>query len=506
MTATNNTKRKKSIYLLYIPGGSMLGVVPLKMLTELESLTGLTSKDLFQAFEGVSTGSICVSSIMSGFTAEQTLDRYKEDGQRFFEPIPNRTAKMTFTNVASFAFSGADPLKQHRYKLNEIVRTSNQLMRSLDESYQQDFDNLKKFAKQTIINDMHKRSALKICSRLLKDKTIPDESIELIKTMEIYIDQMEPVGTLTSIFYQAARKPVDFVIKHWAGDHHYSSDVPKETFKEHYGKARLSDSSKSIYIASYNIEEGEFEHFYHRKDDLLASGDDLPGKTSEGNEFLWDSTMASIANPFAFVPHKTLTDKVYTDQAIIHSPIASVCDLYKHKTADTDIKLVYFGVGKFDETFIMQEHKKLGVTGRLMTGGIISDMESYTNSLSRQALGNLIGDDNITLFNPRLYTEEIEKQNIAPSRDTLDASPENTAKLEKIAENYIEIPRVKTRLHNLAIDLCENLHLLGQIDQEHLDKVKARCDHAHIENAPHHQDQQNSPWKGVRNFFGWNPQ
>lgn len=507
MTSNNdNKKARKSAYLLYIPGGAMLGVVPMKMLVELERLTGLPSKDLFQAFEGVSTGSICVSSILSDYTAQETLDRYKDDGQVFFDPIPNRTAKMAFTNVASFVFTGADPLRKHRYKLNEIVRTSNQLMRAMDESYYQDFDNLKKFAKQNIISEKHKRSALKICNRLLRDETVSADSHELIKTMKIYIDNMDPVGTLTSVFYQAARKPVDFVIKHWAGEHHFSSEKPKETFKEYFGKKRLSDSPKSVYIASYNLEEGEFEHFFHRKDDLLSNDANGSGTTSNGNEFLWDSTMASIASPFAFIPHKTLSDKVYSDQAIIHSPIAAVCDLYKHKDADTDIKLVYLGVGKFDEAFIMQEHKKLGVVGRVLTGGIMTDMESYTNSLSRQALGNLIGEDNVTLFNPRLSTEEIEKLNLAPSRDTLDASPENTAKLEQIAQNYIEIPRVKRRLHNLAIDLCENLLLLGQIDQKHLDEVKARCDHANIESGPHHQDQQNSPWNGVRNFFGWNPQ
>ena len=506
MAFMNDKSNEKSVYLLYIPGGAMLGCVPLKMLSELESLTGLASRDLFQAFEGVSTGSICVASLLTGHSASATLEHYKEDGQRFFEPIPNRTLKMAFTNVASSIFGSADPLKKHRNKLNEIIRTSNQLMRALDESYYQDFENLKKFAKLNIISEKQKKSALRICDRLLKDRTISEDSHEMIKTMEVYIDQIKPAGTLSSLFYKAAREPVNFIIKHWAGDHHYSSEIPKETFKRQFGKMRLNESPRSVYIASYNLEEGEFEHFYHRKDDLTAKGGDQAGQTSEGNEFIWDSVMASIPSPFAYVPHKTLTNKVFTDQAIIHSPIASVCDLYKHKEAGTKIKLVVFGVGNFDKSFILQDHVRQGAIGRFVTGDIMSDMESYTNSISQHALSNLIGEENITIFNPRLITEDIEKQNLIPSRDTTDASPENTAKLEKIAQNYIEIPRVKARLHNLAIELCENLYNLGQIDQEHLDKVKERCDHAHIHAKPHHQDQNNSPWRGVRNFFGWNPE
>jgi patatin-like phospholipase/acyl hydrolase len=131
MAEENNNTAEKFAYLLYIPGGAMLGCVPLKMLTELERLTGRPSRDLFQAFEGVSTGAICVASILSGHSAQETLDCYKTDGQKIFVPIPNRTLKMSFTNVASFVFSGTDPLKQHRYKLGEIIRTSNQLMRRL---------------------------------------------------------------------------------------------------------------------------------------------------------------------------------------------------------------------------------------------------------------------------------------------------------------------------------------------------------------------------------------
>lgn len=503
MTKSN----KKSVYMLYIPGGAMLGCVPLVMLTELERLTGLQCKDLFQAFEGVSTGSICVTSLLCGHSAANTLEHYKNDGQYFFEPIPSRALKMTFTNVASFVFNGTDPLKRHRFGLNEIIRTSNQLTRALDESYYQDFDALKKFAKQDIISEKSKKNALKICARLDKDRSISEEMREMIKTMRIYIDQIEPTGMLSAAFYNAARKPVDFIIKHWAGDYHYSSERPKEKFKEYFGKNRLSDSPKSIYIASYNLENAEFEHFYHRKNDLFANTPDAAGETSEGNEFLWDATMASICSPFAFVPHKTLTDKVFADQAIIHSPIASVCDLYNNKDADTEIKLVYFGVGKFDEDFIMQEHKQLGVVGRVLTGGILTDMENYTHSLSRKALGNLIGEDNITIFNPRLTSEEIDKLNLRPSRDTLDASPENTQKLEKIAENYINIPRVRARLQSLAIELCENLHNLGQLDKAHLDEVKKRCDAIDDNGKPHHQDQQNSPWGGrLRNWLGWNPQ
>jgi hypothetical protein len=414
---------------------------------------------------------------------------------------------MSFTNVASFVFSGTDPLKQHRYKLSEIIRTSNQLMRSLDESYFQDFDNLKKFSKQEIISEGSKNSAAKICKRLLADQSISAESRELIKTMDIYIDQIIPTSTLSSFFYKAARKPVDMVIKHWAGDHYFSSETPREIFKTRFGKSRLSDSPKSIYIAAYNQEDAEFTHFYHRKDDLFANASDSPGETSEGNEFIWDSTMASISSPFAFVPHKTLTGKIFTDQAIIHSPIASICDLYRRKETGTDIKLIYFGVGRYDESFVMQEHKKLGVIGRVLSGGMMSDLENYTTTLANQALGNLIGPSNISVFNPRLTTQEIKALNLEPSRDTLDATPENTEKLEQIADSYIEIPRVKARLHNLAIDLCENLYNLGQLDKEQLDIVKQRCDCANIidKDKPHHQDQRNSPWQGVKSWLGWAP-
>ena len=506
MAEENNTTAEKFVYLLYIPGGAMLGCIPLKMLTELERLTGRSSRDLFQAFEGASTGAICVSSLLSGHSAQETLDAYKIDGQRIFEPIDNRKLKMSFTNVASSVFSGADPLKRHRYKLGEIIRTSNQLMRSLDESYFQDFDNLKKFSKQEIISKSSQNNAAKICKKLLADKSIDLESHELIKTMDIYIEQITPTGTLSSFFYKVARKPVDLVIKYWAGDHYYSSETPREIFKERFGKRRLSDSPKSIYMPAYNQEDGQFKHFYHRKDDLFANNQDAPGQTSDGNEFIWDSTMASIASPFAFVPHKTLTGNIYTDQALIHSPVVSVSDLHNRNKTGPSVKLVYFGVGRYDETFIMQEHKKLGVIGRVLSGGMLSDMENYTVTMADQVIRNLIGVDNISVFNPRLTTNEVVALNLEPSRDTLDATPENTQKLEQIADSYIEIPRVKARLHNLAIDLSENLYNLGQLNKDDFELVKKRCDCAHIdENKPHHQDQRNSPWQGVKSGLGWAP-
>jgi predicted acylesterase/phospholipase RssA len=325
--------------------------------------------------------------------------------------------------------------------------------------------------------------------------------------MDIYIEQITPTGTLSSFFYKAARKPVDLIINHWAGDHYYSSETPREIFKERFGKRRLSDSPKSLYIAAYNQEDAKFKHFYHRKDDLFANSPDAAGETADGNEFIWDSTMASISSPFAFVPHKTLTGNIYTDQAIIHSPIVSVSDLYRHKEAGTNIKFVYFGVGRYDESFVMQDHKRLGVLGRVLSGGMLSDMDNYSTTMADQALRNLIGADNISVFNPRLTTKEIKALNLEPSRDILDATPENTQKLEQIADSYIEIPRVKARLHNLAIDLCENLYNLGQLSKDELDVVKQRCDCANIadKDKPHHQDQSNSPWQGVKNWLGWAP-
>ena len=79
--AANKSSKKKNykgrtVYILYVPGGAMFGIIPAVMLSRLEELAETPSPLLFQVMSGVSTGSLIVGGLNVRSDMDQTKPRY----------------------------------------------------------------------------------------------------------------------------------------------------------------------------------------------------------------------------------------------------------------------------------------------------------------------------------------------------------------------------------------------------------------------------------------------
>ena len=122
MSGTESDKQK-TVFILYIPGGGVLGLLPAMLLAKLESLTETPTEELFQVLEGVSTGSIIVGAMAKeGVDAKMGTELFVQESPRFFPDIPGRLGKMSFRNginLGKYLFR-LDPSKMDSLKIKEI--------------------------------------------------------------------------------------------------------------------------------------------------------------------------------------------------------------------------------------------------------------------------------------------------------------------------------------------------------------------------------------------------
>lgn len=74
-------------WILSLDGGGIRGVIPARVLMEIERLTGKPISETFDYIAGTSTGGIlalCLAKPGPRFTAEQILDMYRSQGNRIF--------------------------------------------------------------------------------------------------------------------------------------------------------------------------------------------------------------------------------------------------------------------------------------------------------------------------------------------------------------------------------------------------------------------------------------
>lgn len=88
----NNNKDKKTIFILSIDGGGMMGLLPIKLLQYIESQAQQSIHDIFDLIVGTSSGGITAGLIslentdnQARFTMTQILDIYRHQSKGMFE-------------------------------------------------------------------------------------------------------------------------------------------------------------------------------------------------------------------------------------------------------------------------------------------------------------------------------------------------------------------------------------------------------------------------------------
>jgi hypothetical protein len=284
---------------------------------------------------------------------------------------------------------------------------------------------------------------------------------------------------LGMVFKKAAIHAAKFVLNNYAHDYMFDPKIPLENYQGIMGDRRLSDSRRSIYISTYDIKSGKAKTFFCRKEDFFSTDPATPSVTSEANNKLWDVVLASTANPFAYPPHITEDGIICSDKAPVHTPLTCIQDVLDHKPADAKVKLVVLGTGtyitknsKLDGDTVKERYIKYGVAGNLVKGREIAELEHYVMSSMRETIRQRIGNENIIEISPRMSPHTKTEMMRFPSTDILDASKENIEKIVQRAQDLIV--EEDTQIRQLAQMLIDNLHNLGQMDDEKYNRVSLR--------------------------------
>ncbi len=498
MSAQGDDKQR-TVFILYIPGGAMLGLIPALTLSRLESLTETSTQELFQVVEGVSTGSILTAGFgMPGMTAKKGAELYVQIGPKFFTDMPGRWAKMHTRNGINIAktFYQLDPRQNDYLAIRNIEQLCKKMRERTTANCHALIRELEAEATERWLTRRNERTVLElaqvICEQDPKLQKYTDSVTELVATRTF-------TGRLGTVFKKAAVGVMDGVKNRWAKKEEclFDSETPEKTYKEMFGDRMISQSVCSTYISAYNIVNNSVITFSSLKDDLFSKDPNAPA-TVQNDIKLWDAVMASTANPLAYKPHITETNMLCSDKAIIHRP-RSIKDVINKVDDDTKVVLVIAGTGKYlgqdllenldhayeeDETLTEDQryrrkleilrdyYVEFGVAGNLLLGRELEELQGYTISDALEDFGEKIGKENIFDITPRLSPHTPQEKDSFPSRDTLDASRENITKIIKRGRQLSEEQDGKIR--QLAQMMVDNLYHLGQMEQDKYARVCER--------------------------------
>lgn len=467
---------KRTVFILYLPGGGLFGIIPSVVMARLEELAETPVPHMFQVMDGVSTGSILVASMNVRHpgnpqepltTARGRLIKFCSSGPAFFPQIPNRMHKMITANTISVIEDMIDPLKADRLIIHEL----NKLCHEVDEAAINDEQKilageLRQLATGRWLTKGRKNRALKICEKLQSK----NESLSaIISPVSERIFFRSTTNLLGIVFRAAALSGMETIKNVWANNFLFDPELPKRAYQDMYGDSRMSDCLRSIYVSAYDPRRNRIITFFNRKDDFFSLDPSAKSTTNTNDHKLWDSVMASTASPFAFPPHVTEDGILCSDKATIHTPLPCVLDVLEHKPADANVKLVVFGTGKYltadvEENTLREHYINFGVAGNLVKGRELEELEGYTMSAARQVLYQALGPDNIIEITPRLSPHNYTESKEFPSRNMVDSSPENLQKILNVSLRLIQ--EEDEQIRNLAQMLIDNLYAVGQMDQE----------------------------------------
>lgn len=477
-----NAKRK--LFILYIPGGGVLGQFPLAVLDRLENLTGRYTAELFQASQGVSTGAILAGGLnirdpenpnRPKFTAGESLKMMRDIVPQFFPPKPQRFQKMMTASIINGIKAQVDP-GEVEAALLRYARRQGVVLRQ----------------KNLADDDMAK---IKDMETLLRNKWFSErDRVRILKTtgqlIEKYPDLEEDIGVmgelasmrmtsggLTRIFTKAAIAGMDFVKNKWAKDYWYSREYPDQIYKDLFGDVRMKDSLHSVYISAYDIENHRVVTAFSRKKDLFSTAPDTPTVTSDFNYMIRDAVLASTCNPFAYGPYKMEDGTIATDKAHVHSPLPGTLNIWRNKPDDCEIQVVILGTGKFLTTrlkgdALIEHYKHFGVPGNLINGQEMAEIEGYIMGQFRESFQELVPADSIIEITPRLSPRTYDEYNTMPNRNILDSSPDNQRRLDATIKSFLE--EADGQIRSLAQKLVDNLFMLGKMQAEEYFEVCQR--------------------------------
>lgn len=473
----------RTIYILYIPGGGMNGIMPALMLDRLEKLTGCSTSDLFQVFDGVSTGSILAAGMTledparpgkAQLSGHDGFELFCHHGPAFFPDIPGRFSKMWIANALNTLLDYIDPQIADELAIDEIGETCDELLKKTPWEYHERVRRLRELATTHWLTQKKRNEALHICDEL---DDISDEIDQLTDKVNELIYWRILCTRISIGFRKAAIGACNFVLNNYAHDYLFDPEVQIGTYKKFMGERRLSDSLRSIYISAYDIQSGSPIVFFNRKADFFSRDPATPSITSKGNHKLVDVIMSSTANPFAVPPYTTEDGVVCSDKAPVHTPLHCVQDVMAHKPPDAKVKLVVLGTGKYftknqkvDNKTVRDRYIKYGVPGMMIKGKEIAELEHYVMGMMRDTVKMQLGEENIIELSPRLAPHNMTELKKFPSKNVLNASKDN---IEKIVHRSMDfLVEEDDAIRSLAQELVDNLYNLGQIPD---DKYAAAC-------------------------------
>lgn len=482
-------KKQPTVFILYIPGGAMLGIIPALMLSRLEALTETPTPQLFQVIEGVSTGSILAAGFnIPGMNARKGAELFVQLGPNFFPDIPGRWAKMhtrNGVNIAKF-FYDLDPMRSDYLAIRNIEELCDSMKDRSDPDLHDLIDELEEEATARWLPASKQKHILGLCEQIATRqeelKKYTDAVAELLSTRSFK-------SRLSIIFKSAAGSVMDSVKNRWAKKEEclFDSKVPEETYKKLFGDSMIGNTTYSTFISAYDIVNNRIVTFSSLKKDLFSRDPNAPA-TVHNNIKLWDAVMASTANPLAFPPHITENNLLCSDKAPIHKP-RSVKDVLAAVKPGTKVVLVVAGTGKYigkdlleflqrkhiNEDGLSEEQRyrrklevlrdyyvEFGVAGNLLLGRELAELEGYTTSDAFDDFREKLGDENIIQLAPRLSPHTPQEKADFPSKDVLDASRDNIKKIIRRGRQLAQ--EEDAQLRRLAQMLVDNMRLLGQMD------------------------------------------
>ena len=491
-----------TVFILYVPGGAMHGLIPAMTLSRIEELTETPVPELFQVVEGVSTGSILAAGFSSieGMTAKRGAELFAELGPTFFPYMPGRWARMTTSqglNIGKNIF-GFDPREKDAIAIKDIKRLCAKMRARNQTADLPLLYEIEALATERWLTTGKQKQILALGEKIseqdpgLKKHT---EAVSELLTTRTF------TGRLSIAFKSAASGIIDKFIE-WRMPEEkclFDSKVAENAYKRIFGDSRISDTVCSLYISAFDIINNRVVTFSSLKDDIFDN--QRSSSSARNNDIkIWDAILASTANEFAWKAHITEDNLLCTDKAPFHKP-RSVEDVLAKVPDDTKVVLVIAGTGKHFSNELIEfiEHDdceedgltekeryrqkleqirdrraKTGVPGSLILGNEIQEVEAYTMSDALEDFGKRIGEENIYEFSPRMTPHTPEEEATFPAHDALDASEDNIKKIIGRAQDLIKDEKEDQNLRELSQMLVDNLYLLGRMDQEKYDRVSAR--------------------------------
>jgi hypothetical protein len=483
-------KKKRTIFILYVPGGGMRGIIPAVVLSRLEQLLETPAGETFQVFNGVSTGSILAAALTARddkdptkpkLTARDVVELFRKHGPEFFPEIPHRVPKMFVSNVLNLIEDYIDPLKSEATVISKLKSVCDDMGKNLFPKHKAYLSALQDASTARWLTASARKKALNACSQLFLScrEYSPQKGAEIAKQLtetSALLSEREVTGGLAKIFKKCALGAMNFVQRQWANNFMYDPEVPRRIYKELIGDRRMGDALRSTYISAYNLNKNRVWTFFNRKSDFFSLDPATPSVSSRHNTTLLDAVMASTAHPIAYVPYQTEDGMLFSDKAPLDTPERCVEDVMRNMPADADIKLVIMNPGEpltaernNDE---MNNRSRYGLLGNLLKGREIAEIESYKMSDALDRLKHRIGRCNIIEITPHFTPMNRRDADNLPSDDILDASEGNIRKILYSAFSTVQTEDKKIR--DLAEMLAENLHNLGQMDDEKFNRVMSK--------------------------------